>query len=103
MFDVVLADWRKTVGVLFGIPNSGIECSARVASKANWTPCPGLKLLAQPAISEQQSQAAELIIHERIHWIQDHGPHSGVIGECARSVRSFKSQFPQDGQKETFR
>ena len=81
MFDVVFADWRKTVGVFLGIPDSRIECSTRVTSKTNWTPCPGLKLFTQPAVPKQQPQTPELIIYERIHRIKDHRPHSGVIGK----------------------
>ncbi len=50
MFDIVFADGGKTVGVLFGIPDSRIERPARVASKANWAPRPGLKLFAELAV-----------------------------------------------------
>src|SRR4051812_43534682 len=75
--NIELADRLQPVLILLHTPDAGIEGTARIAREACRPSSPTLEERRHLFVSEHQPKAPELVIHERIHRVEDDRSHGG--------------------------
>ena len=80
-------------GIFLGCANTGIRRSACVSGKTRRTPGPLLEQFYEARIAEQRPEPSQLIIHQRIHGIENESPHCGSLPERARVHLRFAGKL----------
>src|SRR6185295_19170921 len=100
VFDVVFPDWLQSVLVLLLVPQARIERAARVAREPRGAPRPADETLDDARIAEQQPQASELIVDQRVHRVEDHRPNSARFAELLSPLLGLRGELAEDREKE---
>ena len=85
---------------LLGGPHASVGSAAGVAREARRPARPALEKRDETRIAEQSAQAPQLVVHQRIHGIQDKRPHCGPLTEGGGASARLAGQFAEDRQKE---
>ena len=99
--DVELLEGREPSLVFFGRADPGVEGPAGVAGEAGGPTGPPLEELADAGVAEEEPEAPELVVDERVHGVEQDGPDGVVLERGA--VGRLARERTEDGHEEALR